>query len=247
MGLINFYNKFHKQATIQGEVINKRNFTYRIVLSVIGKETRGRKGLSILDFGCGVGATSLFLANRGNLVTGIDISNKAIKLAEKSAKFMKLDNLAKFYTLNTGKKTIKKKKFDLIICIEVIEHIQNDKGLILFLSKHLKKSGVLVVSTPCINAPLHKLGLTGEFDKRVGHLRRYNSDDLIDLVNNSGLRVKRVVKTEGIIRNSLFLFPLLGKFIKFIRGPISDLVTLIDNLTVPFFGESDIFIVSSKA
>lgn len=246
MDLVNFYNRFHKKGSIQNKVISDKNFTYRIVLSVIRKEVEDKKNLSILDFGCGVGTVSFFMASKGNSVIGLDISKDAVDIANKSAKLMKVDKLAKFYDLETGKRKVNKRKFDLILCIEVIEHIEQDRELVNYLAKLLKKKGVLVISTPSMNAPLKKLGLTNDFDKKAGHLRRYDVEKLVKMVKSTGLNVKKVIKTEGLIRNSLFLFPVLSKFIRYVRGPISDLLTFIDNLIIPLFGESDIFVVSKK-
>lgn len=245
MGLIDFYNKFHRASSIQKKVINEKNFTYRIVLSVIDEKIRGRKNLHILDFGCGVGAVSLFLAKCGHKVTGVDVSDKAIKIANKSAKLLKIDRL-KFYTLKSGKKKINNKKFDLIICIEVIEHIKEDLELLIFLTKRLKKGGIFIISTPSINAPLYRLGLAKSFDSKVGHLRRYDAIHLAGMIKKTGLEIEKILKKEGIVRNSLFLFPLFGKLVRFVRGPISDFVSIIDDSTVPLFGESDIFVVSRK-
>lgn len=246
MQLANFYNSFHKNSKVQKNVIQEKNFTYRIVISVLKGVINNRKNLRILDYGCGVGTVAIHLASKGNYITGVDISKKAINSANESATFLGLQKLAKFYTLPLGIKKIAKKKFDLIICIEVIEHIKEDKKLIKLLSGHLKRTGVLVVSTPSDRAPLHKLGLTRNFDKKVGHLRRYNPEKLITLTEKCGLKTVRIKKTEGILRNSLYVIPVLGKLVRFLKGPISDFVTFLDNITIPLFGESDLFILTQK-
>jgi hypothetical protein len=61
-----------------------------------------------------------------------------------------------------------------------------------------------------------------------------------------GLKKISTIKTEGILRNSLFLFPKLGIIIKFIRGPLSGVINKIDKLLIPIFGESDIFLIAEK-
>jgi len=241
-----FYNKFHKKSRIQAAVLSEKNFTYRTVLAVINETIHDDREIKILDYGCGVGAVSLFLADRGNDVIGIDISGKAVKTANKSAELMQLAEQAIFYTVDKGIKKIKNQKFDLIICIEVIEHVEDDKGLLSYFARLLKKGGLLIISTPSVNAPLYKMGLAEKFDKRVGHLRRYDSRNLVGMLRNTGFRVENVVKTEGILRNSLFLFQPVGVFVRFIRGTLSDFVTFIDNITTWLFGESDIFVISRK-
>ena len=244
--LVDFYNKFHKGIRPQDRVITAKNFTYRIVISILKQTVKKRKKLKILDYGCGAGTLSFFLASADNYVIGIDISSAAVKTAKESARLMGFDKQVMFYTLNSGRSKIKNLKFDLITCIEVIEHIKNDKALISYLSRHLKRSGLLIISTPSIKAPLHRLGLTKHFDLRVGHLKRYHTQELIKTVEDVNLKVVNVIKKEGIIRNSLYIFPLLGKLIRFIKGPISDITTFLDNLTLLLLGESDIFIVAKK-
>jgi hypothetical protein len=93
---------------------------------------------------------------------------------------------------------------------------------------------------------MYRLGLAKEFDKRVGHLRRYTLEDLVLLCQNAGFTVVETRKTEGILRNFLFLNPIAGKFIRFIKFFLVDVVTYIDNITVLLFGESDLVIVLEK-
>src|SRR3989337_2923542 len=227
-----FYDLFHKSSSLQTKLVSEKNFTYRIVFSILNQVLRNKNNLDILDFGCGSGTLSLYFASKVNNVVGIDISPKVIRTAKASASRLDLRKELNFFTLNEGKRKIKGQRFDLILCIEVLEHI--------------KKSGYLILSTPSKNAPLYKIGLTKNFDKRVGHLRRYNLKSLEKVFLRANLKVKDSKKTEGIIRNSLFVIPFLGRFIKFLKGPLSDLFTFLDQLTIPLLGESDIFVVAQK-
>lgn len=240
----NFYNKFHKHGSVQTKFISKNNFTYRNIIEIFHSITKNREPLNILDFGCGVGTISFYLASLGNKVIGVDISEKAVKLAKESSKLLMLQNKITFYNLDEWTKKINKPKFDIVICIEVIEHVLSDKNLLKSIRNNLKGSGVLILSTPSINAPIYKLGLATSFDRRVGHLRRYNTERLRVLMSSSGFEITHVIKSEGIIRNSLFMFPKIGWLLRFVKGYISDLITFIDNITVSLFGESDIFIIA---
>lgn len=240
-----FYNQFHRTAVSQRKIIKKKNFTYRKIIEDIAVLAKG-KSLKVLDYGCGVGTLSLYLASLGNDVVGLDISDKAINIAKQSAK-LNGKNLKriKFYTLNEGTKKVSN-DFDLVLCIEVMEHILHEKELLRFLVEKLRKRGYLILSVPSYNAPLYKLGLTNQFDTKVGHLRRYTVEKLFAIFENSGLEIKKVMKREGIFRNILFVNPLFGNLIRFLKGVFSDIYTLIDDLSVPFFGESNIYIVAQK-
>ena len=238
---MNFYDNFHKGIRIQKKIISENNFTYRHTIDILTPLIFGNKK-TVLDYGCGVGTIDFYLASKGCNVHGVEISKKAIEICRTSAETIGVSNLTKFYGLN---KKINK-KFDIIICSEVIEHVSNDMGLLKRLSKNLKKGGNLIVTTPSINSPLFKLGIAKSFDKRVGHLRRYDPIDLTSQIQSIGFRINSVNKKEGLLRNSLFMFPFFGWVIKFLKGPFSDIVTFIDDLFVTIFGESDIIIVAQK-
>lgn len=57
MGLINFYNNFHKKSVAQNKLISEDNITYRLVISVLNKFAT-RKNMKVLDYGCGEGTLS---------------------------------------------------------------------------------------------------------------------------------------------------------------------------------------------
>jgi SAM-dependent methyltransferase len=244
--LHSFYDSFHKHGSVQYRPISKNNFTYRNVIRSFLESISSQDGLKVLDYGCGVGTLALYVANLGNKVVGIDISTKAINLARKNSLQMDLTKNTNFFTLESWNKLKNSEKFDLAFAIEVIEHVPDDLKLLKSINLSLRKNGILILSTPSQNAPLFRLGLARDFDKSVGHLRRYSIEGLISKIEKSGFKVQKVEKNEGIIRNSLYLFPLLGFSIRFIRGPISDFVSYIDNITIKLFGESNIYIVAIK-
>jgi SAM-dependent methyltransferase len=66
-------------------------------------------------------------------------------------------------------------KFDSIIYIDVLEHILEDQKEIIMASSHLKEKGFIVVLSPAHNY------LFSEFDKQIGHYKRYNRKDFINL------------------------------------------------------------------
>lgn len=236
------YDKFHKETSIQRKLIDENNFTYRLLIPEINKYLKTPK--KILDIGCGAGTLSLYYAKKGNNVTGIDISKNAVGSANESAKILRLNNV-RFSQVNFPK-SLPVGKYDFIILTEVLEHLKDDELALRKINSLLNKGGILFISTPSQNAPLYKLGLLSGFDKEVGHLRRYSIDELVKKCEKNGLTVVKTKKTEGIIRNFLFTNPYAGKVVRFIKFQISDMVTVVDNMTVPIFGESNIFVVAKK-
>lgn len=236
------YEDFHEQSSVQKKIIRRDNFTYRNIIKIIEKNLFNCK--SILDIGCGAGTLALYLANKGYKVDGIEISKKAIVSCKESAEFLNLENV-NFSVMNFPKQT-PSKKYDLIICSEVIEHLQDDNLALRKIHSLLNKNGKAIITTPSINAPLYRLNLANDFDKRVGHLRRYSLDSLVSCCEKAGFKIISKGKTEGVFRNFLFLNQYVGKSLKIIKYFISDIVTFIDNISLKIFGESDVYVVVKK-
>lgn len=237
------YDRFHKGSTGTGRVTDERNFTYRIILSVINQfiDLPQKK---ILDIGCGVGAVDLYLASKGHTVHGIDIAENAIVSARRSAQTLYLDN-ATFAHMVFPSDT-PKGKWDMILCMEVLEHLEDDKKAVRKIYELLTKDGIAIFSVPSKNAPLYRLGMANTFDKRVGHLRRYYQEDLVKICREVGFEVIEAKKAEGVLRNFLFLNPIAGKSLRFIKYFLADLITFFDSLSLMFFGESQIFVIAKK-
>lgn len=236
------YDKFHKSTSIQKNVINSSNFTYKIIINVIDEFINGSK--SILDIGSGAGTLGLYYANKGFTVLGIEISQKAVDSANQSAKHLGLENVK--FTKMDFPEEIPKEKFDFIIFTEVIEHLEEDSLALKKIFYLLNSKGIVIISTPSKNAPLYRLGLASEFDKSVGHLRRYTLPELREKCRKQGFKILGTKKTEGIIRNFLYLNPVAGKAIRFIRYFLVDFVLFIDKVSMKLFGESNIFIIAQK-
>ncbi len=238
------YNLFHNNTTVQSKIISKNNFTYRNLIGFIEKYLKNTEQ-NVVDIGCGAGTVCFYIAQKGNKILGIDISSKAIELCHKSSITLGLDKNTKFKVVNFPEETVKG-KFDLIIFSEVIEHLSNDKLALKRICKLLNVGGIVIITTPSLNAPLYKLGYAKDFDKRVGHLRRYTIEGLSKKCNESGLNIIEAKKIEGIFRNFLYINPNAGKTIRFIKFFMSDIVTFIDNISIVLFGESNIVVVAQR-
>ncbi len=102
------------------------------------------KDLDILDVGCGAGLTCEPLSRLGAKVSGIDFVKKNIEIAKKHAQQNKLNiNYINRDIVNF----ISKEKYDVILLLEVIEHLDNWKEIILKLKNNLKPKGKLILST----------------------------------------------------------------------------------------------------
>jgi 2-polyprenyl-3-methyl-5-hydroxy-6-metoxy-1,4-benzoquinol methylase len=96
----------------------------------------------VLEIGCSIGAVSNILLSRGFDVWATDISAYAVKNAKK------LTPKAHFSVVDIQKRITIKEKFDLIICFEVVEHLEKPEVGIKNMVEKLKAGGQLVISTP---------------------------------------------------------------------------------------------------
>ena len=134
------FKPLHKFNPIRIKYI-KDNIIYSFKLK--SKEKPLQK-INILDIGCGGGLLSEPMARLGANVTGIDASDKNIKIAKLHAKKNKL-NIN--YFCSSPEKLKIKKKFDVILNMEIIEHVDDINFFIKSCSNLLKKNGLMFVAT----------------------------------------------------------------------------------------------------
>ena len=112
--------------------------------------------------------------------------------------------------------------FNSILFIDSLEHIQNDHKALNDADKLLKKNGKLVVIVPAHNF------LYNEFDKSIGHFRRYNKEMLKNVLpENHTLKSLQYIDSVG------FFLSLANKYILKSSNPTSKQVLFWDRIIVP--------------
>ena len=107
-------------------------------------KTKPLDKIDILDVGCGGGLLSEPMQRLGASVTGIDASIKNIKIAKLHAKKNKLKVN---YLCSSPEKLKINKKFDVILNMEIVEHVEDIEFFLNSCSKLLKKNGLMFVAT----------------------------------------------------------------------------------------------------
>ena len=102
------------------------------------------KGLNFLDIGCGGGLMSEPMSRLGANVTGIDASLKNIKIAETHSK---KNNLKINYLNSSPEKLDETGKFDVILNLEIVEHVEDVDLYFQSCAKLLKKNGLMFTAT----------------------------------------------------------------------------------------------------
>ena len=108
------------------------------------QSSRPLKKINILDIGCGGGLLSEPMSKLGANVTAIDASKKNIEVAKFHAK---KNNLKINYLCSSPEKLNIKKKFDVILNMEIIEHVDDINFFIKKSSNLLKKNGLMFIAT----------------------------------------------------------------------------------------------------
>jgi len=132
------------------------------------------KSERILDLGCGDGEfiKEILKKYSRKKITGVDISPS--RIARLKQEFPSIDLLCE----DILKNSLKKEQFDLIICSQVIEHIQNEEEIIQEFNRLLRKGGYLYV-TSVLKKPwaVYKYRNNGKFVLDPTHEREYASEE----------------------------------------------------------------------
>lgn len=195
------------------------------------KKLKGKKINSVLDAGSGIGMYSFLLAKKypkANIIGG-DIDLEKINFSTDFAKKLELHNISFIYQ-DITKKVTKKNLYDLIICIDVLEHIENYKNVFKNFSTLLAPGGYLYIHTPQPNQKRIFKQLKNW--SHEGHVHEgYTPDDLENELKKLGFTIIEKRETFGffgklawelnhiIMKKSFFLsgisFPLLYLISKF--------------------------------
>lgn len=133
---------------------------------------------TILDAGSGTGGNLLALNKLGRAF-GIDIAPQAIEFCKKR----KLENISQ---CPVEEIKYKDKTFDVITCLDLLEHVPNAVGALRELKRVLKDGGKIIITVPAFKI------LWSQHDEALCHLRRYEKDSLVRDVQEAGLKVEKL-------------------------------------------------------
>ena len=182
------------------------------------------KKVKILDIGCGGGLLSEPMSRLGAKVVGIDASQRNINVAKLHAKKNGLD--IKYFCASP--ETFKTKiKFDVILNMEIIEHVADIQFFLKSCSRFLKKNGIMFIATLNKTLKSYLFAIVGaeyilrwlpigthEWEKFV------KPEDLIDILKKNNFRLDaldgmkfNLIKDEWTISSDRSV-NYIGKFIK---------------------------------
>ena len=190
----------------------------------LNQKIKPLKKVKILDVGCGGGLLSEPLSRLGAEVVGIDASDRNIKIAKSHAIKSNLDIK---YLCSSPENFNSKTKFDVVLNMEIVEHVQDVDFFLKSCAKLLKKNGIMFVATLNKTLKSYLFAIVGaeyvlrwlpigthEWDKFV------KPNDLVDILKKYDLKLDSLdgmkfnpIKNEWNISSDTSV-NYIGKFIK---------------------------------
>ena len=129
-------------------------------IDYIERQVNGLDGKQIVDIGCGGGILAEALAQRGALVTGIDMAEQSLKVARLH---LHESDLEIDYQLSTAEAFAEQNAagFDVVTCLEMLEHVPDPAAIIDAAVRLLKPDGCLILSTLNRNPKSFALAILG--------------------------------------------------------------------------------------
>ncbi len=178
-----------------------QKYRFKLILEELRK-FRNQKSLKIIDIGCGQGDLLFAVQNlfpSFNLM-GLELSREGVEIVKEK---IGLANIFQADLLNYSDEL---KQFhewaDVIVCSEVLEHV-NDPALFLKTSLlFLKTKGMLIVTVPG--------GPMSSFDRSIGHRQHFDKDSILHLLNNTGIKNINI-RHSGFPWHNLYRLAVIGR------------------------------------
>ena len=217
---------------LMAQAKNYNNYLVNYCLDKINKDSK-----IILDFGAGLGTFSELLAQRGFSVECIEPDAEQAEIIKK-----------KGLTLVESIDSYPDNSIENIVSFNVFEHIEEDQIVLKQIQKKLKPGGIFFLFVPADSK------LYSSFDKKLGHFRRYDLDNLLEMVRKCNFTIKDYEYFDSLGYILAFIYKVINH-----RGTISAFhILLFDKIIFPVsilsdkvfnkkFGKNIVMILSKEA
>lgn len=169
-------------------------------------------GYRILDVGCGTGTVLVALAQKCGEAVGVD-SSAVVKLTGDRVRRMRLANVG-IARADGLKLCFLDGLFDMVVCADVVEHVEDEYSFLREMRRVLKPSGLILITAPASKR------LWSRMDEEAGHRRRYDPSSMKSLLSGSGFADIKIRYWNSV------LFPLILVIRKLLNpGFTKELVT----------------------
>lgn len=192
------YQTYREIEGIHWWFVGRRQLIFNLLES-LGKDIR------ILDLGCNTGFLVNLLQQKGYEVYGCDSSEAAIA-------FGRQQGTRNLQVVEGNRLPFGDKEFDMILCLDVLEHLVDDRQGLQEIERVLKPGGLAIITVPAFNF------LWGLQDKVSRHFRRYRASQIKKLAIQSGFNVKKLSYFNFFLFAPIALMRLAQKFYRPGRG-----------------------------
>jgi SAM-dependent methyltransferase len=194
-------------------------------------------GEKILEVGCGIGNMSGLLLSQGKLFVS-DINKEYLYIVEN--RFRTNPNFQKSILWNISEEPPKDlfNAIDTIVCINVLEHVEDDDSALRNFYCLLPQGGRLIILVPALKI------LYNSLDKELGHFRRYNKRELIKKLSLSYFSIQNIdfFNISGIIgwflNGNIFRRRLLSQKQVMIFNKFVPILAMVEKAVPSFIGLS---------
>lgn len=158
---------------------------YSMIAPFIGKR--------VLEVGPGIGSISVQIVPHVDLWVGIEPNPYCIEVLNERLVGNQNIRLIQAMAEDADEKVLQEYQFDTVVCVNVLEHIENDVSILKFFENSLQPGGRVVLLTPAMPQAY------GTIDAAVGHFRRYTKQSM-----------KQALEKAGLLPEKLFYFNFLG-------------------------------------
>lgn len=166
---------------------------------IINEKFGGFKGKNVLEIGCATGDLLIQIKNVGARARGLEISDFAADIARKRGLDVTAGTIEAFVQETDD-------KFDIVIALEVIEHVLSPTFFFELVARIIRPGGLLILSTPnyaCVKRfGKHWLGFNMSFE----HIYFYSLVVLIKITSKCGLRLSYVESSKSLGASQSFGF-----------------------------------------
>lgn len=205
----------HQLPTVHGLAEGNGNYIATGILEClsVGEKTAARigqlyvedVGSTVLEVGGGLGQNTHYLSSHDRHVTVLEPDSELCASLEKEFEtFVNVDvfhgDLQRFCS-----ETPVNRRFDSVVYINVLEHIDDDIAELVQVRSTLKNSGRVIIFVPALPS------LYGTMDGQSAHFRRYSKRELIAVVNTAGFEVERCAYFDPLgVLVYMFMYRILG-------------------------------------
>jgi len=179
------YTRFRSIGEIQYSTLDNLsgNTNYNSYLFAKFSDCLGKR---VLELGPGIGNITQLLIKKRELLVALEKSDNQIFYLSQRIPESSIFKVFHCDVENESLDRFRKLNFQTAVCINVLEHINDDKKVLLKIKEVIEKDGRLVLIVPAYR------WLFSNFDRRLGHFRRYNKKDLEKVLENTGFKIQRI-------------------------------------------------------